>query len=169
MKTATFEHLSRSPEQTRSLAARLGRLLQPGDLVCLQGDLGAGKTTFVQGLAQGWGTQDRVSSPTFVLVNEYTRQDGRILHHLDAYRLEGVPEAEWLGLDDMLATGALVVEWPEKVQAVLPVDYLWITILHQMTTENERILRWQARGRRAAALLQKLMPYLQEDVDAAGP
>jgi len=72
----SFEIISRSSEQTRRVGMRLGALLKPGDVVCLQGDLGAGKTTLVQGIAAGWGSLDSVSSPTFVLVNLYRRLDG---------------------------------------------------------------------------------------------
>src|SRR5512137_2849521 len=95
----TFEFFSKSPEQTRRLGMRLGALLQPGDLVCLQGDLGAGKTTLVQGMAQGWGALDSVSSPTFVLVNSYRRPDSSPFFHFDAYRIDSPGEAEELDLD----------------------------------------------------------------------
>ncbi len=94
-----LEFFSRSPEQTRRIGVRLGGMLQAGDVICLQGELGAGKTTFAQGLAQGWGALDSVSSPTFVLVNQYRRADGGLLFHVDAYRLDSVPEAEELDLD----------------------------------------------------------------------
>ena len=99
---------------------RLGGLLQPGDLICLQGELGAGKTTLVQGMAQGWGSLDAVSSPTFILVNEYRRPNGGQFFHMDAYRLESGLEAAELDLDLMLGEGALVVEWPERISSVLP-------------------------------------------------
>ena len=85
----SLEIISRSAEQTRRVGMRLGAMLEPGDIVCLIGDLGAGKTTFVQGLAAGWGSLDPVSSPTFVIVNVYRRLDQRKLYHLDAYRLSG--------------------------------------------------------------------------------
>ena len=77
-----LEFFSRSPEQTRRIGLRLGSLLKPGDIICLQGDLGAGKTTFTQGLAQGWGSLDSVSSPTFILVNQYPVS----YTHLDVYK-----------------------------------------------------------------------------------
>src|SRR5512143_3047559 len=115
----TLEFFSRSPEQTRRVGMRLGRLLKTGDLICLQGDLGAGKTTFVQGLAQGWGSLDSVSSPTFILVNMYRRADGSRLFHMDAYRLDSTPEAEELDLDSMLAESALIVEWPERMAGLI--------------------------------------------------
>src|SRR5512140_3855218 len=119
-----LEFFSRSPEQTRRLGMRLGALLQSGDLVCLQGDLGAGKTTLVQGMAQGWGAMDSVSSPTFVLVNSYRRPDSRTLFHFDAYRINSPKEAEELDLDSLLGQGPLVVEWPELVESILPAERL---------------------------------------------
>ncbi|HUF39921.1 MAG TPA: tRNA (adenosine(37)-N6)-threonylcarbamoyltransferase complex ATPase subunit type 1 TsaE [Anaerolineales bacterium] len=109
-----------SPSETRALGVELGKTLSTGDLVCLEGDLGAGKTTFVQGLARGWGSTDRVTSPTFVLVNEYRRTDGARMYHLDAYRLSGPAEAEDLDIDTLLATGPLVVEWPDRIRTALP-------------------------------------------------
>jgi len=128
LNSRTLEFLSRSPEQTRRLGARLGALLGVSDLVCLSGDLGAGKTTFVQGLAQGWGSLDNVSSPTFVLVNEYRRPNGQRLYHLDAYRLASAWEAEALDLDRMLESGPMVIEWPERIESVLPKERLWIDL-----------------------------------------
>ena len=124
----TFEFFSRSPEQTRRLGMRLGALLQPGDVVCLQGNLGAGKTTLVQGMAQGWGALDAVSSPTFVLVNVYRRANGGQLFHFDTYRVESAPEAEELDLDAMLSSGPLVIEWPERMAGVLPAEKLWVKL-----------------------------------------
>ena len=147
----TLEFFSRSPEQTRRLGMRLGSLLQPGDLVCLSGDLGSGKTTLVQGIAQGWGTLDNVSSPTFVLVNEYRRPDGRCLFHLDAYRMAGWLEAEDLDLDRMLETGAMVVEWPERIQEVLPKDRLWINL--RWIADEQRGMTFLSQGERYNDLL----------------
>ncbi|MBI4731173.1 MAG: tRNA (adenosine(37)-N6)-threonylcarbamoyltransferase complex ATPase subunit type 1 TsaE [Chloroflexi bacterium] len=150
----TFEFFSKSPEQTRRLGMRLGALLQPGDVICLQGDLGAGKTTFVQGAAQGWGSLDEVSSPTFVLVNAYRRADGGQLSHFDAYRVESLGEAEELDLDALLARGALFVEWPERVEPVLPSERLWAFLEYE--SEEHRDLRFKAHGKRYDALLDQL-------------
>jgi len=93
LDTHSLEFFSKSPEQTRRIGMRLGSALKKGDVLCLQGDLGAGKTTFVQGVAQGWGSIDSVSSPTFIIVNMYRRSDGAQLFHLDTYRLESEAEA----------------------------------------------------------------------------
>src|SRR5436190_23920685 len=92
----TTDFFSRSPDQTRRIGMRLGGALQAGDVICLQGDLGAGKTTFVQGLAQGWGSMDAVTSPTFILVNMYRRTDQFQLFHMDAYRLDSIADGEAL-------------------------------------------------------------------------
>ena len=150
----TFEFFSRSPEQTRRIGMRLGGVLEPGDLVCLQGELGAGKTTLVQGMAQGWGSLDAVSSPTFVLVNEYRRSDGSRLFHMDAYRLESGAEARELDIDWMLAQGALVIEWPERVQDVLPEQALKVYL--DPIAEEQRQMRFNAQGARYDLVLSAL-------------
>jgi len=150
----SLEFFSRSPEQTRRLGMRLGKLLQPGDLVCLQGELGAGKTTLVQGLAQGWGAVDPVSSPTFVLVNVYRRPDAAQLFHLDAYRLESAAEAEELDPDALLEQGPLVVEWAERIAATLPAERLWAEL--EYVAEEQREMRFAAQGERYEHLLEGL-------------
>ena len=150
----TFEFFSRSPEQTRRIGMRLGGALEPGDLICLRGELGAGKTTLVQGLAQGWGSLDSVSSPTFVLVNEYRRPDGCLLFHMDAYRLESGAEAAELDGDWMLAEGALVVEWPERVQGILPDEALKISL--DALAEEQRQMQFIAQGARYDQMLARL-------------
>jgi tRNA threonylcarbamoyladenosine biosynthesis protein TsaE len=150
----TLEFFSRSPEQTRRVGMRLGNLLQRGDLICLQGDLGAGKTTLVQGLAQGWGSLDPVSSPTFIIVNIYRRPDEWQLFHMDAYRLDSAPEAAELDLDEMLAQGSLLVEWPERVQTILPQDHMWISF--EYVAEENRQMVIKAAGARYDDLLAEL-------------
>ena len=146
-----MDFFSRSPEQTRRIGARLGGALQPGDVICLQGNLGAGKTTFVQGVAQGWGSIDSVSSPTFILVNVYRRADGGQLFHMDAYRIASAPEAEELDLDSMLAEGALLIEWPERIDGLVPADHLRIELEH--VDEEDREMKFKASGKRYDELL----------------
>ena len=150
----TFEFFSRSAEQTRRIGMRLGSLLQRSDLICLQGDLGAGKTTLVQGLAQGWGSLDAVSSPTFVLVNEYRRPDAGQLFHMDAYRLESAAEAAELDFDAMLGRGTLIVEWAERVMSVLPHERLWVNL--EYSAEEQRQMDFRAKGVRYDELLAEL-------------
>jgi len=159
LKTTTVEFLSRSPQQTRQVGARLGRNLQPGDVICLQGDLGAGKTTFVQGIAQGWGSQDAVSSPTFILVNVYRDAGHGQLFHLDAYRLDSVLEAEELDLNMMLAQGPLLIEWPERMEGLIPGEHLWIMLDH--VDQEEREMKFVSHGKRYDDLLKVIEGAIQ--------
>ena len=110
---------TQSAEETEALGARLAERLQPGDVVALTGELGAGKTCFTQGVARGLGVRGRAVSPTFVLVNEYR---GRLpVHHVDAYRTESLTELLDLGLDEMLSgDGVTIVEWADKLEPLLP-------------------------------------------------
>lgn len=129
----------------------MGSLLRRGDVLCLEGDLGSGKTTFVQGLAKGWGTVDAVSSPSFVLVNQYRRPDGSLMHHLDAYRLDSVEEAIDLDLDAMLTGGILVVEWADRIKEALPADNLVITF--SWVNEEQRNMLFLPNGERYKKVL----------------
>ncbi len=130
---------------------RLGALLEPGDVVCLQGDLGAGKTTLVQGIASGWGSLDPVSSPTFVLVNLYRRLDGSRLYHLDAYRMSGPAEALDLDLDELLMAGSLVIEWADRIRSALPTSHIWVNL--RWIDDSQRDLVFSAHGEAYEALL----------------
>lgn len=154
----SLEFFSHSPEQTRRVGMRLGSRLQPGDVVCLHGELGAGKTTLVQGVVQGWGSLDQVSSPTFILVNVYRRQDEGQIYHMDAYRIESTLEAAELDLDDMLAQGALLIEWPERVEGILPSERLWVSL--DYVAEEHRQMLLKARGTRYDGLLADLRQHL---------
>ena len=150
----SLEFISRSAEQTRRAGMRLGALLRPGDLVCLIGDLGAGKTTLVQGISSGWGSLDAANSPTFVLVNVYRRPDGGRLYHLDGYRLSGAAEAEDLDLDALMESGPLVIEWADRIQAALPAERLWIVL--RWVDDSQRDMLFTASGSRYQALLADL-------------
>lgn len=147
----SLDFISRSPQQTQRLGSRLGSLLQTGDIIALSGDLGSGKTTLVQGIAQGWGTVDSVSSPTFVLINSYRRPDGSLLHHMDAYRIESALEAEDLDLDTLLSTGPLLVEWAERINTALPANRLRIEMA--WNAEEQRNLVFSPTGKRYEVLL----------------
>lgn len=148
----TLKITSDGPEQTRALGERLGRALAEGDVVLLSGELGAGKTVFVQGMARGLGYEGGVSSKSFVLMGEY---HGRIkLYHADLYRLDDPQQVEELALEEISSDGALVVEWPERGGGVLPEDAL--TVHFQIAGEQRRVLRPQPNGARAQALSQAL-------------
>jgi tRNA threonylcarbamoyladenosine biosynthesis protein TsaE len=150
----TFEFISRSPEQTRRIGIRLGNILEPQDVVCLSGDLGAGKTTLTQGIAVGWGSIDPATSPTFVIAKNYRRPDGAEMVHLDAYRLENALEAEDLDIDGMLQTGPFIVEWPERILEALPEEYLWINMT--WLGDEQRGLIITPKGKRHSYILNKL-------------
>ncbi len=112
-----------SPDATRALGAALGAVARPGDLVCLWGDLGAGKTVVAKGFGAGLGVTATINSPTFVLMSEY---DGRLpLFHLDLYRLAGAADALAGGLiDERQAAGVALVEWPDRLGPTLPLERL---------------------------------------------
>jgi len=160
LKPHAFEFFSHSPEQTLRIGVRLGSLLQTGDVVCLEGDLGSGKTTLVRGITQGWGSADRVSSPTYVIVNQYRHPSGSILYHSDAYRLspdEPLDNA-MLELDTVLSNGVLVMEWAERMKASLPEDNLWIEL--DWINPEQRHFVFTPNGRRYEQLLKKLQKAL---------
>jgi tRNA threonylcarbamoyladenosine biosynthesis protein TsaE len=125
--TSEDTFVSESPEQTRGIGERLAARLGPGDVVACVGDLGAGKTCFIQGLARGLGVTSEVTSPTFVLVNQYR---GRVpLYHLDAYRTVRLTELVDIGVEEMLhGDGVTVVEWADKLVPLLPPRTITVTI-----------------------------------------
>jgi tRNA threonylcarbamoyladenosine biosynthesis protein TsaE len=140
---------SNSVGETRQWGERMGALLHEGDVVLLSGEMGAGKTVFVQGMARGLGFEGSVSSKSFVLLGEYS---GRItLYHADLYRLEAPEEVAELALDEISADGVLVVEWPERAgQEVLPEDHVWVEF--EVTGEESRTVRISGAGIRSEAI-----------------
>ena len=122
---------SRSPEETLALGRRLGGSLRPGDVVALYGDLGAGKTQFVKGVCAAWGIDEgAVSSPTFTLVQEYAGSEFP-LYHFDAYRIKQPSEYFELGYEDyFFGGGVCLVEWPERVESLLPAETIRVRIDH---------------------------------------
>ncbi len=145
--------ISHSVAQTQRLGARLGELARAGDVFCLEGDLGSGKTCFTQGLGRGLGITETINSPTFILANEH--RGGRLpLFHLDVYRMRGADEAIGIGLDDYLFDdGVCVIEWAEKIQSALPAERLWIAFRHM--GESKRGLLVEATGARYEELLNE--------------
>ena len=150
--TGVFE--VESVEETWELAKKLAPELKPGDIVCLEGDLGAGKTTFTQGLAAAMGVPGRVNSPTFCIVQEHRRRPTaddctRLLVHMELYRLHGEDDVIAIGWEDYLAEGAiLVVEWPERAGSLIPADARHVVFTHLDGEESRRI----EFSRRAAAV-----------------
>jgi tRNA threonylcarbamoyladenosine biosynthesis protein TsaE len=143
---------SGSPAETRRIGARLGRLLQPGDVLLLQGELGAGKTMLAQGIGQGLNVREPVKSSSFVLMNEY---HGRLtVYHADLFRLSDPLEVADLALEELAAPGVLIVEWPERAWEELPAEHLLVRIEEE--SERGRQLTLLPRGERYETLLRGL-------------
>jgi tRNA threonylcarbamoyladenosine biosynthesis protein TsaE len=149
--------ITRDPEATRAVGAKLAELLQPGDIVLLHGDLGAGKTELVRGLSIGLGIPpDQVSSPTFALVHEY---QGRLpLIHIDLYRLPVLEMDFLLALEDYWQQPVVtVIEWAERLQAELPEEYLDLTLTWiDDQCRSVKISGVGPRGQQLAAACQAL-------------
>ncbi len=151
----TLDFISHSPEQTRRLGARLGALLQPGDIIALEGELGSGKTCLTQGIARGLGVEGPVTSPTFTLIAEYQPPPPMpTLYHVDLYRLDNpLSEIETLGLDDyLLGEGVCVIEWADRIAGRLPAEHLWVTLRHINRSKRGIVMR--AHGPRYDQLLR---------------
>ncbi|MDO9446152.1 MAG: tRNA (adenosine(37)-N6)-threonylcarbamoyltransferase complex ATPase subunit type 1 TsaE [Dehalococcoidia bacterium] len=145
---------TKSVAQTRALGRRLARLLRAGDVVLLQGTLGAGKTALAQGVGQGLKVESTVTSPTFVLM---TRHEGPLrLYHADLYRLTDVQEVEDLALDQQAADGVLLVEWPERGLDALPAEHLLIVLELAEGSPSERRITIVASGDRYRPILDGL-------------
>ena len=164
--TATLDSISHSAAQTQRLGARLGELLEGGELILLEGQLGTGKTTFTQGLAQGMGITEQVNSPTFTLLKEYTKRPrpgamqghgvkpAPALYHFDLYRLDDPGEIFDLGFDEYFnSDGVCVVEWAEKADLYWPADHLNIRL--KILSETKRGLLFTAVGSHYCKLLRQ--------------
>ncbi|MCS0674784.1 tRNA (adenosine(37)-N6)-threonylcarbamoyltransferase complex ATPase subunit type 1 TsaE [Cytobacillus firmus] len=147
-----FEFISKKPEDTMAFSERLGSLLQPGDVLALEGDLGAGKTTFTKGLAKGLNITRNVNSPTFTIIKEY---QGRLpLYHMDVYRVED--SFEDLGFDEYFeGNGVTVVEWAHLVKEQLPEELL--TIYLYLDDNDSRKLVLEPQGKRYEELCKEIM------------
>ena len=149
---------TKSASETTRIGKRIGSRLLPGDVVALIGELGAGKTQFIKGLAAGVGIQNPtyVSSPSFKLINEYVGKT--TFYHIDLFRLKGEKEAEELGLDDYFqGRGITAIEWADKIPSLLPEEILWIEIHY--TGENSRSLEISGKGKRCECLLEELSEF----------
>ncbi|GLB61962.1 tRNA (adenosine(37)-N6)-threonylcarbamoyltransferase complex ATPase subunit type 1 TsaE [Cytobacillus sp. NCCP-133] len=147
-----FEFISNQPEDTMNFSKRLGSILQPGDVLALEGDLGAGKTTFTKGLAQGLGITRNVNSPTFTIIKEY---QGRLpLYHMDVYRMED--SFEDLGFDEYFeGNGVTVVEWAHLIDDQLPDELL--TIYLYLGENGSRKLVLEPKGKRYEVLCKEFL------------
>jgi tRNA threonylcarbamoyladenosine biosynthesis protein TsaE len=153
-----FSVITSSPEQTWRTGEMLGARLGAGDLVCLYGDLGAGKTSFSYGIALGLGVQEQyISSPTFTFVNEYK---GRVpFYHIDLYRLKDPGELESIGFEEYIdSDGVTVIEWAERAEDDLPVECLSVYLSY--VNDHSREIGFLAEGERYEKLLEDLRAAL---------
>ncbi|HEV7127666.1 MAG TPA: tRNA (adenosine(37)-N6)-threonylcarbamoyltransferase complex ATPase subunit type 1 TsaE [Ktedonobacterales bacterium] len=150
--------MSRSERETRRIGATLGQLCQPGDLILLEGNLGAGKTALTQGIGHGLGITGVINSPTFTLIKEYR---GRIpLYHFDLYRLEHAAQVADLGIEEYLdGDGVCVVEWAERAAALWPVD--WLRLRLRISGPLRRRILVDSAGARGQALSCQLVNALR--------
>jgi tRNA threonylcarbamoyladenosine biosynthesis protein TsaE len=153
---------------TTTLGERIGRLLQAGDVVCLYGELGSGKTVLTKGLAKGLGVarEDRVRSPSFVLIHRY---EGRVpIYHADLFRLVGPADVDDIGLRELLGgEGVTIIEWADKLDASLPTERLDITLQH--AEADTRLMTLQGHGARYLHLVEEWQDDLARRSDTCHP
>ena len=145
--------ITKTPQELEYLGSRIAQLVSPGDFLALDGDLGAGKTLFTQGLAQGLGVTEDISSPTFTIIHEY--ESGRMpLYHMDVYRLKHPEEMYDLGYEEYFyGEGITVVEWAQMIEMLLPDEYLGIEI---GVVPEGREMRFAPHGARYEHLIEEL-------------
>jgi tRNA threonylcarbamoyladenosine biosynthesis protein TsaE len=156
LRDNTLEIQSRTLEQTLRIGQRLGELLTLGDVICLNGSMGAGKTTFARGVGQGWGSTSPLNSPTFTLINVHRRrQDNQRLYHVDAYRLETPESVASVGLEEIFeGDGAVLIEWALRLGSLLPTEHLWVEFAADESAPDRRIITVQSKGERYDTLLK---------------
>jgi tRNA threonylcarbamoyladenosine biosynthesis protein TsaE len=156
---SSFQLISKSEGDTRKIAALLSPFFQPGDVIVLDGELGAGKTHFVKGFAEARGSQDSVTSPTFSVANFYRTATGEILH-VDVYRIETPEEYDDLGLADYFSQAVVLVEWGLKFPGYLD-DYLLISFARDKAGSDHRLLTVESGSERydMTRLQQALLPF----------
>ena len=142
-----MRYTSYSPEETEKIAYEFSQQLNAGDVVCMYGELGAGKTAFVRGLARGLGIKDHITSPTFTIVNEYY---GKMpLYHFDVYRIADEDEMYEVGYEEYIdGDGVSVIEWPQLIKDILPKSYYSVKIDRNYEAgENSRIITIERVGK----------------------
>ena len=142
-----MRYTSYSPDETEKIAYEFSSRLKPGDVVCMYGELGAGKTAFVRGIARGLGIEDHITSPTFTIVNEYF---GKMpLYHFDVYRIADADEMYEIGYEEYIdGNGVSVIEWPQLITDILPQSYYSVKIDRNYEAgENSRIITIERAGK----------------------
>lgn len=137
--------ISHSENETKKLANKIASNSKKGDIIVLSGELGSGKTKFTEGFLEYFNLQDELSSPTFTIVNEYDTPKFPI-YHFDVYRLEDIDEFYAIGGEEYFSKGLCLIEWGEKIEEILPKDYLKISFSRNFEDENIRILNIEPFG-----------------------
>ena len=141
------EIICKNEEETKAFAKKFASFLEKGDIVLLIGELGSGKTKFVEGMLQYFELEDEISSPTFTIVNEYHSKKGDI-NHFDLYRLNSIGEFEGIGGEEYFDKGICVFEWGELIESILPKNYIKITFEKDDSDDNIRKLTIETFGRK---------------------
>ena len=150
-----FNFVSYNENETKEIAKKLASKLENKDIVVLSGELGSGKTKFTEGFLSYWGLQDEISSPTFNIVNEHSK-DNTNIYHLDVYRLENKGEFYSIGATEYFSTGICIIEWGELIEDILPNKYIKIKISKDENDDSIRYLNFRAYGERLGKVLQEL-------------
>lgn len=155
--------VSSNSKETEQIGQRIGEILRPGDVICLSGDLGVGKTTLVKGLAKGLGIKDHLTSPTFTIVNQY--EGKHLLYHFDVYRVNDVDELYAIGFEEYIYSEAVsVIEWAELISDILPKEKLWVEIKKDVNnSEDYRKIILIPNGIKYQDLINKLTLKESED------
>lgn len=160
LRRPALDVISHSPDQTRSIGVLLGRMLERGSVVLLGGMIGAGKTTFAQGIARGLSVEEGVTSPTFTLVTEHTGTDMHgeplCVYHIDLYRIEDEDDLMSFGFEEYLSDpdAITIIEWPERASEMLPADHLLIVL--STVADSKRSLAFEPRDPRYQEALEGL-------------
>ncbi len=149
-----MEIILKGLKETEEFGIKLGSLMKRGDILCLNGDLGAGKTTMTKSIGLGLGVEEYITSPTFALINEYR---GRLpVYHFDVYRLENADDLYDLGFDDYFyGNGVCIIEWAHKIQRMIPKDRMVVDI-EKGNEDDERLLKISGYGKRYEELIKEL-------------
>lgn len=139
------KYITNSEEETKKFAKEFAKKLKVGDVIVLTGDLGSGKTKFVEGVLSNFGLENEISSPTFTIVNEYKKDDINI-YHFDVYRLEDIDEFYAIGGEEYFSSGICIIEWGEKIEEALPSSYLKISFSRNYEDDSIRNIRIENFG-----------------------
>lgn len=146
-----YKFISKCEQDTINFASKFASTLTGNDIIVLSGDLGAGKTKFVQGILKHFNLENEISSPTFTIVNEYNSPDTNI-YHFDVYRLEDVDEFYAIGGEEYFSKGICIIEWGEIIENILPKDYYKISINKSLDDENIREIIIEPKGNKEIKL-----------------